>query len=509
MLIVSRHKTSFALICLAVFLGLCRSNTVDAQQPDDPPTMETLNRRILELENVVRSLQTGRSGENAPATTLPPPDTEQAESGNEDGTGWADGAVKDSGAAKTKAASTRPPADAGWDKGFFLRSQDKKYSLRITGQLQSDYRGFLHDDDTTDIDTFLVRRARLGIEATVWEHYEFRLLPDFGQGVTRIQDAYMNVHYWDAFQVETGKFKQPFSYEQLIQDRYVPTLERSMIDQLVPARDVGVMVHGQKLFQDRLDYAVAVANGEINGDFDTEDRKDLAARVAIRPFNSDACWPALRGLQLGMSVTTGVEKEPMLPRILRTPATVPWFQFNAAVRADGLRNRWSPEIAYFCQGFGFAAQYFCQDQELRPAATGPASENRISVPFEGYYFLASCLLTGEERTSYSQQITPLRPFDPYCPCQLCGAWELVARLSRLRLGEVVFADGLNNLADPALFASGATELTLGFNWYLNPWVRVQLNWEHAWFDDPVRLGTGPDGLFEQMDTLLTRFQVIF
>src|SRR5207248_8959874 len=107
---------------------------------------------------------------------------------------------------------------------------------------------------SADIDTFLVRRARLGIESTVLEHFEFRMLPDFGQGQTRIQDAYLNVHYVDAFQVEAGKFKQPFSYEQLIQDRFVPTLERSLIDQLVPARDEGLMIHGRKLLGDRLDY---------------------------------------------------------------------------------------------------------------------------------------------------------------------------------------------------------------------------------------------------------------
>ena len=61
--------------------------------------------------------------------------------------------------------------------------------------------------------------------------------------------------------VEAGKFKEPFSYEQLIQDRFVPTMERSIIDQLVPARDEGVMIHGQKLFEDRFDYAVGVFNG--------------------------------------------------------------------------------------------------------------------------------------------------------------------------------------------------------------------------------------------------------
>ena len=56
---------------------------------------------------------------------------------------------------------------AGWDDGFYLRSADKKFNLRITGQIQTDFRGYLNAADTTDVTTFLVRRARLGIEATV------------------------------------------------------------------------------------------------------------------------------------------------------------------------------------------------------------------------------------------------------------------------------------------------------------------------------------------------------
>ena len=52
-------------------------------------------------------------------------------------------------------------------------------------------------------------------------------------------------------------------------------------------------------------------------------------------------------------------------------------------------------------------------------------------------------------------------------------------------------------------------MTLGFNWYLNAWVRTQFNWEHGWFDTPVRLGAGPSGLFNHQDTLGFRFQVIF
>src|SRR5262249_44330857 len=183
--------------------------------------------------------------------------------------------------------------------------------------------------------------------------------PDFGMGKAVIQDSYLNIHYWDAFQITAGKFKQPFSYEQLIQDRFVPTLERSLFDQLVPARDIGLMLHGENLFFNRLDWAISVYNGEINGNGDVNDQKDVAGRIAYRPF-ADIAEPGslLHGIQFGVSATTGLEAEPLSPNPIQTPSTVRWLTFNSTVRASGLRNRLSPELVYFHRSLGFAAQYF-------------------------------------------------------------------------------------------------------------------------------------------------------
>ena len=133
----------------------------------------------------------------------------------------------------------------------------------------------------------------------------------------------------------------------------------------------------------------------------------------------------------------------------------------------------------------------------------------VDVPSEGFYVLFTYLLTGEERTTYSQALAPLRPFDPCRPLRAGGAWEFVARVSRLHVDEVVFAAGPARLADPAQFSTGVTELTLGFNWYLNKYVRTQFNWEHAWFDDLVRLGPGASGRLNHQDSVLARFQIIF
>ena len=431
--------------------------------------------------------------------------------------------------------ATRPPAI--WEQPptrisragitvFFFESPDRSCHLRITGQIQGDYRGFLDPVDTSSSnsaaagstgspDTFLIRRARLGIEATMYNYYEFRLLPDFaGTTVSKsITDAYMNVHYWDQFQFEMGKFKQPFSYEDLIQDRYVPTMERSMMDQLVPQRDEGAMIHGEKLLDGRFDYAFAICNGDPNDStLDDNNDKDLNGRVVLRPFyDADNCG-ALDGLRLGISYGIGVENDTVsstssTPPTITTPATVTWFAYNSGVVANGVRHRISPELVYFYRSLGFAAQYYHQDQGLQASSTKPI----VNVGIDGYYVMATYLLTGEQRTGYSQQIDPLRPFDPSAPIASPGAWELVFRVDRLEVGHPAFT-GATPLASSTGTAdrssNEAFETTTGVNWYLNKWARTQLNWEHANFASPVQMGNMKHALTEE-DALYTRLQVIF
>src|SRR5207248_8361930 len=132
--------------------------------------------------------------------------------------------------------------------------------------------------------------------------------------------------------------------------------------------------------------------------------------------------------------------------------------------ADGMRWRYSPEAVFFFHGLGVAGQYFHQEQWLRAA---PLAAIPINVHANGYYVLVTWLLTGEERTTYSKAVAPLRPFNPREPLASPGAWEVVVRVSRLDLDDSVFTAGPSRLANPALMSNGASELTLGFNWYLN------------------------------------------
>ncbi len=396
-----------------------------------------------------------------------------------------------------------PPASPSFKDGVVLHSQDNQHQVRVTGLLQADYRAYPNPGDAADIDTFLVRRARLGIEANVFKNYELRFVPDWGNGRSLIQDAYINIHHFDEVQLQIGKFRPPVGYERLIRARFMPLFERSMLDQLIPARDTGIMLHGQDLFGGRLDYAISAMNGEMNSDVDSNKLRDLIGRVAVTPFHGESFPEILRQIQVGISGSTGKQESALAPNVLRTPGSIPWLTFASSVRADGTRTRWTPEVTYFYRSFGFAAQYLHMSQEVRASAVGPI----VNIPFDGYYLHGTYLLTGEQRTSYNQVVTPNRPFDPRHPLASPGAWELVGRFSHLQVGEQIFLPGSLRLADPNSNSAAASELSLGFNWHLNSQVRMQFNWEHAWYRTPIKLGT--QAFFGQTNAALVRFQISF
>jgi phosphate-selective porin OprO/OprP len=80
--------------------------------------------------------------------------------------------------------------------GFMMRSADTNFSLRVRGLLQTDSRSYLDDGGVEDNDTFLLRRARLIFQGTVFRDFDFLLVPDFGgTSSPSIRDAWLQYRY--------------------------------------------------------------------------------------------------------------------------------------------------------------------------------------------------------------------------------------------------------------------------------------------------------------------------
>src|SRR5436190_23203980 len=166
-------------------------------------------------------------------------------------------------------ARTTPTVTLG-QSGLQIRSGDSNFVMHVGGHLQFDGRFFPNNNSATD-DTFLIRRARPIIDGTVFEKFDYRLMLDFGSGLSAnasnigfLQDGYVNARIIPEFQIQAGKFKEPVGLERLQSDVDYLFTERSYPTQIVPNRDVGVQFHGQ-LWQNAITYQAGVFNGVTDG----------------------------------------------------------------------------------------------------------------------------------------------------------------------------------------------------------------------------------------------------
>ena len=368
---------------------------------------------------------------------------------------------------------TRPVVNVG-PEGFFIHSQDNSYNLRIGGYMQADGRFYLSEPKPTGSE-FLIRRLRPYFEGTVGKYYDFRFVTDFGQGATTLQDAYADIHYWSQFRLRVGKFKEPVGLERLEEDRALKFVDRGLPTALVPDRDLGFNFHGD-LFAQRLEYALGLFNGTpdntATADSDNNDGKDFAGRIFVHPF-ADTSLEYARQLGFGIAGTYGDERSTTIDSTYKSTGQNVFFTYAKGVIAAGPRYRYSPQFDYYWRSFGLLGEYVQNTQRLLlPSSKKAAHPQPISN--QAWQLAATYLVTGEDAT-YGQ-VKPRRNFDPIGGG--IGAWELAARVGQLLIDRDVYQYGLASQSTSSL---EAFEWVLGVNWYLNPNVKMQFDYERTGF----------------------------
>ena len=384
-------------------------------------------------------------------------------------------------------------------KGFSIRSADGKNTLRLRGTVHLDGRYVEGEDPTLSIDTFQATRVRPTLEGTFAGIYDFKIMPDFGQGRTVIQDAYLAARFNPASVLTVGKFKSPVGLERLQSANDIRWVQRGYPTSLAPNRDIGMQIGGD-LGGGRFSYQAAFLNGSNDGgssetfaDVDVSDDKEYALRLFAHPFAESDSF-ALRGLGFGVAGTftdqTGNSLQPLLPSF-RTPGQSTFFRFRqfsttvgapAGTIADGERTRIAPQMYYYVGSLGLIGEYTEVEQEVsRVVPTGVRS---ATVDTYAWQLAASYFLTGEEAS--------FRGFQPKARFSLedntWGAFELVARAQALKVDENAFTGGSNSFADPLTNASEAESWGVGLNWYLNENVKWLLDYERTSFEGGAAAG---------------------
>ena len=408
-----------------------------------------------------------------------------------------------------KAAAASTATVKASEKGFSIQSADGKNQIKLGGVLHVDGR-FMTSEQESLPDTWQITRARPILEGTVGGIYDFRFMPDFGQGKTVIQDAYITGRFKPEFQVTAGKFKSPVGLERLQSAKDMRFVARGLPTNLVPNRDIGLQVAGNVL-GDRVNYQLAWLNGSSDGsssdsfgDTDPNSDKEWAGRLWFNPFAESDNF-ALRGLGVGIAGTyadqDGTASQTLLPTY-KSPVNATFFRYRTGATptvADGVRTRFAPQVYYSVGSFGLLGEYYEVGTDV--ARTTTAGTRTGTVDASAWQLALHWFLTGEEQS--------FRGYKPNSVFSLdngtWGAFELVGRYHELRVGDEAFAGGAESFADPSQAARKASGYSLGLNWYLNQNLKWVLDWEHTAFD-----GGAPNGEdLETENAVLTRFALGF
>lgn len=346
-------------------------------------------------------------------------------------------------------------------------------------------------DDPADFDDLQLTRARIGVDGELFKVLQFsveRELTDSGDLKVNAKsqknpwrDVYGEVKFADALQVRGGRFKVPFSLDQLTGVSNNDFVYRSLGGSyLAPARDTGGMVHG-RFFDRALTYAVgyfehdgdnARSTKVTGGDRTIAVRATATPLAAVKLLNLDKA-------EVGANfATTDVTDDSELPNGLRGRTVMSEYTFFEPVFVRGARNRYGVDVDWTNDQFGARAEYMAvtdarEEQGLR-------GNNLNAARARAWYVQGTWVVTGDKKE---------RPVEPKHPLPMSGigAIEVAARFERLwfdskETGEPAFS---NSRAE-VILPNGDKALTLGLNWYLNRWMKLQFNAIHEELQDNGR-----------------------
>ena len=369
------------------------------------------------------------------------------------------------------------------------------------------------------INTFLIRRAEPSLEGRLPYGVSFLVNPDFGGGTTVLQDAYLGLEATDELKFRFGKFKPPFGLERLQPASNLSFVEFGLPTLLTPNRDVGAMVYGD-LVHNLFGYAGGIFNGTPdNGSTDlaSDSPKEFDGRVYARPF---IVIPneVLGRLFVGVATTFGrVYGTPTNPAFAtptstpayKTPGQSTDFSYIAAsgsvtpnylntVVANGPHNRYGAYLYEALGPFSLLGEYYVSDQEVGRA--GPIGNAMIHN--HAYQAQATYVLFGANASyDFVHVETPFDPMHGHF-----GAAELAFRAGHLGIDNAAFP----NFASPTGSVRGATEETIGVNWYYSDNAKFVFNWDHTEFQGGA--STAPEvaiGHREAENVILLRAQLLY
>ena len=231
------------------------------------------------------------------------------------------------------------------------RAQDdagehRRFETEFHALMQADWQGRTEAESSDSSVT--LRRARVGVKGTAFRYVEYELERSLRKTEQWWRDAYVNVPLSRMLEVKGGRFKVPFSREQLTSAGNLDLINRSLgAAYLAPGRDTGLIAHGRFLGR-RVRYEAGAFRGGGDNVRDSERRDPRhgalsAGRVVVRPWGDDTAPALLRDVSAGAALTTGRVPAGAYSVRGNTIADVPFFPVTVV---QGRRQRYGVELGW-------------------------------------------------------------------------------------------------------------------------------------------------------------------
>ncbi|MBX9788478.1 MAG: hypothetical protein K2Y37_06145 [Pirellulales bacterium] len=357
----------------------------------------------------------------------------------------------------------------------------KTPTVKWTGQLQGDHVMISQSPNNIatlgDIQNFAdLRRARIGAQGEVFDNMVYRMEMDFAlTGKPTFLDVYFEQQDLPYLRdLRVGYFFEPFGLERYTSNRFTTFMERSLPDVFNPARHLGVMI--LRTESDQMGtYFLGTFRSFTDpwgGDFGDPSSQAVTGRVTRLLWYDEPSGGryllhvggafSYRGAG-GRSVRFQSRPE-IRPG---DPAVIPFPPFVDTGNIP--TEHWE---LYGTELMLIHGPFSIQSEAMLVPLNQAAGPRTL---FYGWYAFASFFLTGENRgysreTGISDRVYPFENFfrvrggGPIITGT--GAWEVAIRLSQI------------DLTDAGILGGRLTDLTVGLNWYLNPWAKMTFNYVH-------------------------------
>jgi hypothetical protein len=389
-------------------------------------------------------------------------------------------------AAISQEKPSSPPL-AGYKKGFFVQTPDEKFKLMLNGYARTQLR--LYENNTSQDNEFKIRQARLSLKGYYGKYWMSQVEGEFSTPSDGkfLKYAFLNFSYFPDLQVRAGQFKAPFSREYLTSTSAIDTIERAMITDsgsIVPKYDIGVMLHGPAVLHGLLSYGVGVFNGNGANNSDTNDDKDLVARLALAPFAPTEI-SFLKGLEFGGSYQAGRQTSDKLDALKYQPKLPTDWAFFKEIKYRGQRDRYGVDLGYKTGPFKLQAEWIYQRLEReKQVRVNPATNQIVSSGGKlidapdliswGWYVLGTYFVWGDE----NKGIQLVARYE-----QMDVDDELAPKRYREAnpVGKNTYGTRWGN--DLNLRGNTADVLTLGCNYFPIANVKLAFNWYYQTLDN--------------------------